>query len=220
MYYLIYKVINKNSGKIYIGKHKTKNINDGYMGSGTEIQFAISIEGKSNFEKEILFVFENEADMIAKEKELVTKEFILTENTYNKAVAGGATWSGLRGPKDEVFYKSIKDRPKCPKCKKNPRAINYYRKNKIHYRPTCPKCEREEKYKNSLSNQLLIKSGYIKKKNCDRCNFIGKHQSQLKIVYLDGNKLNTSRSNLRTYCLNCLAEISNLNQKSDLIPDY
>lgn len=111
-------------------------------------------------------------------------------------------------------------RPKCNKCKTKPSAINYKRKEIIHYRKLCRSCIIELKKEKELSNQLLIKSGYIKKKNCDRCNFIGKHQSQLKIVYLDGNKLNTSRSNLRTYCLNCLAEISNLNQKSDLIPDY
>lgn len=113
-------------------------------------------------------------------------------------------------------------RPKCNKCKKKPAAINYIRNDKVHYRKLCRDCLIENKKQKELPTQLLSKSGYIKKKNCDRCNFISKHQTQLKIVYLDGNKLNVSRSNLRTYCLNCLAEISVMpqNKKSDLVPDY
>jgi protein-arginine kinase activator protein McsA len=113
-------------------------------------------------------------------------------------------------------------RPKCCKCKKKPAAINYTRKNKVHFRKLCRTCLIENRKEKELPNQLLIKSGYIKKKSCDRCNFISKHYSQLKIIYLDGNKLNVDRANLRTYCLNCLAEISVMpqNKKLDLIPDY
>ena len=40
-YYTIYSVTNNINGKIYIGKHQTKNIEDGYMGSGRLIREAI-----------------------------------------------------------------------------------------------------------------------------------------------------------------------------------
>jgi len=38
MYYIIYKITNLINEKIYVGCHKTKKLNDSYMGSGTIIE--------------------------------------------------------------------------------------------------------------------------------------------------------------------------------------
>jgi len=83
MFYLIYKITNNLDGKIYIGSHKTKNINDGYMGSGKYLNRAYLKYGLDNFTKEILFVFDNAKDMYAKEAEIVNDEFLIEANTYN-----------------------------------------------------------------------------------------------------------------------------------------
>ena len=88
MHYTIYKITNKLNGKIYIGKHKTKYLNDCYMGSGKRLKDAIKHHGIENFEKQILFQFDNEDDMNAKEAELVTEEFCLREDTYNMCPGG------------------------------------------------------------------------------------------------------------------------------------
>jgi len=88
MHYIIYKVTNKLSGKSYIGSHKTKKLDDGYMGSGTYLKRAINKYGLENFEKEILNVFDNSADMYSKEAEIVTKDYLMNENTYNMKVGG------------------------------------------------------------------------------------------------------------------------------------
>lgn len=88
MFYTIYKITNKLDDKIYIGKHQTKNLDDGYMGSGKRLFYAISKYGIDNFEKEILFIYDNEYDMNAKEAELVTEEFVKEDTNYNICAGG------------------------------------------------------------------------------------------------------------------------------------
>jgi hypothetical protein len=91
---------------IYIGVHKTKNINDKYMGSGTKIREDIKFLGLEKFEKIILFDFDNEKDMLSKERELVNEEFIKKENNYNIILGGGFYTSDtvtVKNEKNECF---------------------------------------------------------------------------------------------------------------------
>ena len=84
MYFTVYKTTNKINSKFYIGKHQTKDLNDGYLGSGKLLKRAIDKHGVENFTKEILHTFDNEQDMNAKEAELV----IISEETYNLCEGG------------------------------------------------------------------------------------------------------------------------------------
>ncbi len=92
MFYTVYKITNIINDKIYIGKHQTKDLNDGYMGSGKHLRRAIVKYGIENFKKEMLFQFDSEAAMNAKEAELVTEEFCLREDTYNLCPGGKGGW--------------------------------------------------------------------------------------------------------------------------------
>jgi hypothetical protein len=89
-FYIVYKILNLLNGKIYIGAHMTRNIEDRYMGSGVEIKRELKTIGKKHFRKEILFFFDTKEEMLSKEKELVTKEFCLREDTYNRNEGGGS----------------------------------------------------------------------------------------------------------------------------------
>lgn len=88
IFYTIYKITNLINGKIYIGKHKTDDLLDDYMGSGKLLIRSQKKYGIENFRKEILFVFLSEKEMNDKEKELVTEEFCAKEDTYNLCIGG------------------------------------------------------------------------------------------------------------------------------------
>lgn len=98
MFYTIYKITNQIDGKIYIGSHKTKNLDDNYMGSGKYLRHAQEKYGIGNFKKEILFIYDNADAMYAKEAELVNEEFLATENTYNLKIGGSGGFDYLNDP--------------------------------------------------------------------------------------------------------------------------
>lgn len=107
MHYTIYKITNILDGKYYIGKHQTKDLDDGYMGSGKLLKRAIQKHGINNFSKEILHVFQTEHEMNDKEKELVT----LNEMSYNLCPGGdggfGYINTNLVNVRDKREYKVL-----------------------------------------------------------------------------------------------------------------
>lgn len=89
MFYTIYKTTNIINGKFYIGKHKTKDLNDGYIGSGQLLKRAVKKYGIDNFHKEILHICESEKQMNTLEKILVVPD---VETNYNLCPGGHGGW--------------------------------------------------------------------------------------------------------------------------------
>lgn len=94
-YNYLYEIKNKINDRIYIGVHRTDNLEDSYMGSGKIIKRAINKYGVINFEKTILEFFPTYQEALDKEKQLVNLNFIENANTYNikEGGYGNCAWS-------------------------------------------------------------------------------------------------------------------------------
>lgn len=68
--------------------HSTNNLNDGYLGSGTNLRFAIRKYGVNNFKFEILEMCDNRVELIKREKEIIKEEFLNDPNCYNLKLGG------------------------------------------------------------------------------------------------------------------------------------
>lgn len=180
MFYTIYKITNKLNNKYYIGKHQTKYLDDGYMGSGKILKRAIIKHGIENFTKEILFIFETEQEMNNKEKELV----VVSEETYNLCEGGKGGFGFINATVSS-------DKKQIHKA----REIFVYKiKNDPDFREKIIK-QRKKSAANSVYCALIskgLKHYYSKNKSI----WIGKtHKEETKTKIGDANKKLTGERN-------------------------
>ena len=96
-HFYLYEIRNNINGKVYVGVHKTRNLDDGYMGSGIHIKRAIKQHGIENFTKTILKQYDSSEEMYAGESQIVDSNFILRDDVYNicEGGLGGETMQKL-----------------------------------------------------------------------------------------------------------------------------
>jgi len=87
MHYL-YKTINMINEKFYVGMHSTDDLNDGYLGSGKYLRRSINKYGKENFKIEFLEFFNNRNDLIERERDFVSTNFIKDSLCMNLRTGG------------------------------------------------------------------------------------------------------------------------------------
>jgi len=64
------------NNKFYVGMHSTSDINDGYLGSGKRLRYAIRKHGKENFKIERLKFFETRQLLINAEIDMVNEDLL------------------------------------------------------------------------------------------------------------------------------------------------
>lgn len=89
-YAYVYKITNLVNNKIYVGARTTDTNpeDDTYMGSSHILNKAIRKYGRENFKKEVLEIFTDKKDAFKREQEIVNKEFIARNDTYNITIGG------------------------------------------------------------------------------------------------------------------------------------
>ena len=164
MFYTVYKTTNKINGKIYIGCHKTENLDDGYMGSGIMLKRAIAKHGLENFVKEILHVFATPEEMFETEKMLV----VMGPSSYNLKEGGSGGFDyinrKLLGGRQLLGQREFMRRWQDPEYRKE-----ISRQRKI-------RCSSPE-YKRRCSERQLARSKRERELGIVRQPFIGKRHS-------------------------------------------
>ncbi len=117
MFYTVYKTTCLLNGMYYYGVHKTKNIDDGYLGSGKYLQRAIKKYGEQNFTKEILFLVDNAQEMFDIEKTLITEEVLKDKKSYNCKLGGSANFYYIN--ENKLNHKANQHLIHSSKCKAN-----------------------------------------------------------------------------------------------------
>jgi len=161
---------------MYIGCHKTKNPNDDYLGSGKLLKRAIKKYRIENFKKEILFIFDTPTEMFNKEKEIVDRLFLESENTYNILIGGCGGFDYVNSNKKNLYGKNGDE--------------NHGRKNLysgIKMKKFLIESGLWEQYKQKLSDSLK------KKYSSEKFHWIGrKHKEETKIKI--GKKLSIAQT--------------------------
>jgi len=94
-YNYFYKIENTLNGKFYYGVHATDNLDDGYLGSGKRIGYAVKKYGKENFKKENLIFFETFSQALDYEAEIVNEVLLLDPSCYNLKCGGKGGNNGM-----------------------------------------------------------------------------------------------------------------------------
>ena len=86
----------------------------------------------------------------------------------------------------------------------------------------CDTCIRKKAGKKIGGVPALQRSGYKIRKKCELCGFKAQDNSQMDVLFVDGNLKNTSAANLKTVCANCqrLGGVRRLGRRvGDLVAD-
>lgn len=90
-HFLVYRTENVLTGHYYYGVHSTFDINDGYLGSGKRLKYAINKYGKENFRRRIIRRCRSAEEMYRYEKKIVARH-LGRRLCYNLAEGGRGGW--------------------------------------------------------------------------------------------------------------------------------
>lgn len=109
MFGYIYLTTNLLNKKRYIGKHQSKTLKNGYLGSGTLLRQAIKKHGRENFQKEVLHIAYSREELLLKEiATILEHDAVYDASYYNIANGGdGGCWDVLSDAQKDLIRQKI-----------------------------------------------------------------------------------------------------------------
>lgn len=164
--FLLYKTTNLINGKYYIGIHRTTNLNDGYLGSGTLLKQSIKKYGKSNFKREILSMADDYESLINLEREIVNEDFIKRRDTYNMEIggSGGKVWT------DELKQKVSKSKQGSIPWNKDKSVGSFFSKETLKKMSNNMRGENNPMHGKSVSDFMTVEDNALRLKRISEAN--------------------------------------------------
>lgn len=136
--YCIYRITNLINGKTYIGQHGYKDLNDNYMGSGTNIRRAIAKYGIESFTKDIIVANIKDREVIDKlEIKYIAYERLSNGNGCYNIADGGAGSNGNKGKPGKPHTEEFKEHQRqrmlgMPRTQEQKDAVSKANKGRKH----------------------------------------------------------------------------------------
>ena len=93
--FITYKTTCLETGKYYIGSHKTDNLEDDYLGSGKKLNESIQKYGVDQHKREILGIFETRAESLSLEHNLIKHAVQLNDDKLLNMNDGGYSFDAV-----------------------------------------------------------------------------------------------------------------------------
>lgn len=109
MHHVLYKTTCKTTGRFYLGRHSTKNLQDGYLGSGHRLRRSVAKHGRDAHFFEILEHLPDKAALVAREREVVNAA-LTDPMCMNIREGGEGGWDAASRTKaHESFRRHLED---------------------------------------------------------------------------------------------------------------
>jgi len=151
----IYKTVNLQNGKYYIGKHIGK-VDDDYLGSGVILKQAVEKYGKEFFRKEVLVICLTEEELNYWEEKIISLK-IQDPNCYNIAPGGEGGYT----------IKHFSETEKRKIRQKASTAMKKYRQENPEEVKRWQKAQRETLMKNIEQHGLSVKEALSKRSKAE-----------------------------------------------------
>lgn len=224
MHYIIYKTFT-STGKYYIGRHSTNNLDDGYIGSGKWVK---SIKDKLSLTREILAFAKSESELKILEEQFINESINDPHNmNFNNKSTGWPTgdlnWA--RSPEAKLVKSnrkkglSLEEEHGAEKAKLIRQKISNSRTGKKTNKPSWNRgmvlsAETREKISKSVSTQMLSMTPNERKEKFgnvgDKNGFFNQKHKDSTIQILK-EKQKSNRQNNRFTCPHCLKDIDKPN---------
>lgn len=93
IYHFLYQTECLTTGRIYVGRHSTSNLEDGYLGSGVQITRSIKKHGKGSHKRTIIAFASSHEELVQLEQLYVNEEFIKRPDVMNLTTGGHSDFS-------------------------------------------------------------------------------------------------------------------------------